>query len=136
MTSTDVSSAPKAIMVVDDEDDIVYIFRKTLELAGYGVFAFTDPILALEHLRMNSDRYGLIVSDVRMPQLSGIEFASKAQEIAPNIPFILMSAFNMSDLQLPDGVKIERLLQKPVTPLQLREIVSAYTTLAADVKNP
>jgi two-component SAPR family response regulator len=100
------------------------------------MFAFTDPILALEHLRMNSDRYGLIVSDVRMPQLSGIEFASKAQEIAPNIPFILMSAFNMSDLQLPDGVKIERLLQKPVTPLQLREIVSAYTTLAADVKNP
>lgn len=131
MTSTDISATPKAVMVVDDESDIVLIFRKSLELAGYGVFAFSDAVSALEHFRLNTDRYGLIISDVRMPRMSGIEFATKLRAIDSSIPIIFMSAFEMSSLQILPELNIAQFLQKPVTPSQLKQIVSKYVTIAA-----
>ena len=133
MTSTD-APATKAVMVLDDEDDIIFILRKSLELAGYGAFAFTDPLLALEHLKTNVDRYGLIITDVRMPRMSGIEFAAQVRTIAPSMPVILMSAFKMSDLQIPSELNIAMLLQKPVTPIQLRKLVSKYISPAKDTE--
>jgi len=75
MTATDL--APKAIMVVDDESDILLIFKMSLERAGYAVYAFTNAGEALEHFKSNKDQYGLIISDVRMPSISGLEFASR-----------------------------------------------------------
>lgn len=130
MTSTSNVTSTKAIMVLDDETDIVFIFRKSLELAGYGVFAFTDPLLALEHLKTNADRYGVIISDVRMPNMSGIEFAREARSIAPSLTIVLMSAFSMADLKIPPELNIAKLMQKPVTPAQLRELVTHYVNPA------
>ena len=117
-------------MVLDDEGDIVFIFRKTLELAHYGVFAFTDPELALEHFKINSDRYGLIITDVRMPGLNGINFAEKVRELSPDITIILMSAFGMAELDIQPELKITELLQKPITPIKLRETVAKYIKVA------
>jgi CheY-like chemotaxis protein len=131
VTSTGISTTPKAVMIVDDESDIVLIFRRSLELAGYGVFAFTDPVTALEHLKSNAGRYGLIISDVRMPGMSGIEFAIKVREIDASIPFILMSAFEMANLDIPPALNITSYLRKPVSPNQLKAIVSKYVTIAA-----
>lgn len=129
MTSTSNVASTKAVMVLDDESDIVFIFRKSLDLAGYGVFQFTDPLLALDHLQNNAERYGLIISDVRMPGMSGIEFAGKVRVISRSIPIILMSAFNMADLNIPPELNVTTLLQKPVTPIQLREMVSSFISL-------
>ena len=75
-------------MVLDDETDIVYILRKSLEFAGYGVFAFTDPAAAFEHFKLNVDRYGLIVTDVRMPIMSGIEFAQEIRSLNPAVAIV------------------------------------------------
>ena len=113
-------------MVLDDETDIVCIFRKSLELTGYGVFAFTDPIMAFDHFKSNIDRYGLIVTDVRMPNITGIEFAMEIRSLNSDVAIILMSAFDMKDLGIPQGLKITELLQKPVTPSQLKDVVSKY----------
>jgi two-component system C4-dicarboxylate transport response regulator DctD len=128
MTST-IDGSAKAIMVLDDEGDIVFIFRKTLELAGYGVFAFTDPELALEHLKTNQDRYGLIISDVRMPKMDGIEFVEKVRKFEPTISIILMSAFSMAELDIQPELKIAELLQKPITPIMLSETVAKFIKL-------
>jgi len=117
-------------MVLDDEDDIVYIFRKALQLSGFRVFAFTNPELALEHFKNNSDRYGLIITDVRMPQMNGIEFAEKVRTFSPSISIVLMSAFSMADLDIRPELKIAEIMQKPVTPVRLHETVSKYIKLA------
>ena len=126
MTRTGNNTAPKAIMILDDESDIVYIFKKALELAGYGVSAFTDPELALEHLQANPDSYGLIISDIRMPKMDGREFVGKVRLFAPSISIILMSAFSMADLNISVESKIAELIQKPITPIRLKEVVSKY----------
>jgi DNA-binding NtrC family response regulator len=118
-------------MVIDDESDIILIFRKSLELSGYGVFAFTDPIEALEHFKLNKDRYGLIISDVRMPQMTGLELFTKIREIDTSIPLILMSAFETASTEINPALNISIFLQKPIKPRQLNEIVSKYLPLAA-----
>ena len=65
------------IQVVDDEFDIVNIIKLYLQGKGLIVFGFTDPLLALEHFRINFKNYTLIVSDIRMPGMNGFEFVGK-----------------------------------------------------------
>jgi len=118
-------------MVVDDESDIVVIFRRSLELAGYGVFAFTDPIEALEDFKLNKDRYGLIISDVRMPRMSGLEFAAKIRGIDTSVSLILMSAFEIAGSEINLALNISKFVRKPVLPSQLKVIVSEYLPMSA-----
>jgi DNA-binding response OmpR family regulator len=78
------SSYPSSsfILVLDDEPDITALIKTTLQRRGYpNVFGFTDPILALEHFKLNSKDYGLVISDIRMPAMNGFEFIRKVKEI-------------------------------------------------------
>jgi DNA-binding NtrC family response regulator len=111
----DLSSSTQSILVVDDELDIVVIFKQALSRQGYTVFGFTDPLLALEHFKVNSKDYGLVITDVRMPRMSGFELAANIKAIKPDAKVVLMSAFEVSDLEFSmPGVKIYDFLRKPV----------------------
>lgn len=105
----------QSILLVDDEPDIVIIFRQALRQHGYVVYGFTDPALALEHFKMNSKDYALIISDVRMPRMSGFELAASVRAIKPDAKIVLMSAFEVSDLELSSSpIKPGDFLRKPV----------------------
>ena len=105
----------QSILVVDDELDSVVIFRQALAKHGYVVFGFTDPALALEHFRLNSRDYALVISDVRMPQMSGFELAASVKAIKPDAKIVLMSAFEVTDLEFStSAVKANDFLRKPV----------------------
>ena len=60
-----------AILLVDDEFDIVTVFTQALKEQGFPVVGFTKPLLALDDFHINSDRYGLVISDLRMPVMNG-----------------------------------------------------------------
>jgi DNA-binding NtrC family response regulator len=108
-------SSAHSILVVDDELDIVLIFKQALSRQGYTVFGFTDPLLALEHFKVNSAGYGLVITDVRMPRMSGFELAANIKVIKPDAKVVFMSAFEVSDLEFSmPGVKINDFLRKPV----------------------
>jgi len=47
--------------------------------SSFNVFGFTNPVLALEHFRMNAKYYHLVISDVRMPTMNGFEFIKKVK---------------------------------------------------------
>lgn len=108
----------KSILVLDDDPDIGNIFKLGLQRKfGSDIFVFTDPFLALEHFKINSERYGVVISDVRMPVMNGYEFVNKVRQINPEVKICLMSAFEVSDLEvnLHNSVKIDEFLQKPVS---------------------
>ena len=117
----------KHILVVDDDFDIVSIIKISLQKSHFNVFAFTDPFLALEHFELNSKNYGLVLSDVRMPGMPGFEFVRKVREIEPDVKILLMSAFEISDLEfsraLPSDTKIDGFVQKPVSPKELVRVI-------------
>jgi CheY-like chemotaxis protein len=97
-----------------------------LEISGFPVFGFTDPLLALEHFTSNATRYALILTDIRMPNMDGLEFAAKVRMLNRRVKILLMSAFDMNDLAIEPSLRISALLQKPLSPLLLKEIVSKH----------
>lgn len=91
------------------------IFRHALSKYGYTVFGFTDPALALEHFKANARDYALVISDVRMPQMNGFELAEKVKAIKPDTKIVLMSAFEVTDLEFSRSiVEANNFLRKPV----------------------
>src|SRR5215831_10807197 len=116
----------KSILVLDDEPDVGYVFKLGLQrILGSDVFVFTDPFLALEDFQIHSDRYGLVISDVRMPAMNGYEFATRVKHINPDIKICLMSAFEVKDLvsNPVNSLNIDEFLQKPLSLQRLAEVV-------------
>ena len=61
------------IIVVDDESDLAFLYKQFITGLGFDVVSFTDSLLAFEHFRQNIDRYCLLITDLRMPGMNGIE---------------------------------------------------------------
>jgi CheY-like chemotaxis protein len=66
-----------SIAIVDDEPDSVQLFKDILTRNGYNVVGFTNPLLALEHIKENQEEYDLILSDYKMIPINGCDFARK-----------------------------------------------------------
>jgi len=106
------------IGVIDDEWDILQLYRDALLASGFSVYAFTNPLIALEHFKANSNSYVVIISDLRMPGLDGIGLIKKVKEINPNIRTFLITAFEVKDSvfhEYKKGNLIDYILQKPIT---------------------
>ena len=114
------------VALVDVELDIVNLFRDCLiGVNDIFIFKFSDPFIALEHFITNNDTYFLIISDLRMPSLCGIEFLKKVKKANPLVRTLLMTAFEIDDKLFQEYTKtdiINDILQKPI---RLKDIRSA-----------
>lgn len=104
--------------MVDDELEIVVIFKSYLRKCGWLVKEFTDPVLALKHFEQHSRDYTALLSDMRMTGMNGFSLARKVKEINPQIKIFLMSAIELSPSEfekvLPT-VKIDGMIEKPLS---------------------
>ncbi|MGB0003882.1 MAG: response regulator [Nitrososphaeraceae archaeon] len=113
------------IMIVDDEVDICNLFRDALQVAGYDVRPFTDPTEALEDFRLHNEEYGVIITDIRMPEMSGIELIKRVNQINKNVKVFLMTAFELKNEELQE-LRMNEFLNKPIYTQQLVEMVKRY----------
>ena len=116
----------KSILVLDDDPDNATLFKLGLQIKfGSDVSAFTDPIMALEHFKINSEKYGLVISDLNMPAMNGYELVTKVKQINPDIKICIISAFEVNDLERNplNSVKIDEFLQKPLSIGKLTETI-------------
>ena len=107
-----------SIILVDDELDIAKVLEQGLERLGFGVFGFTDPLFALEHFHKNSDQYGLVISDLKMPAMNGYEFIKNIKKIKPEVIVFLMTAFEISNNEFRrvlQSINIDEFIQKPIS---------------------
>ena len=106
------------VAIIDDELDITVLFRDAIRgIRGISIFTFTDPIMALEHFKTNRKDYRLIVSDLRMPGINGIELLKRIKELNPLVRTVLMTAFEFNDelfQQYAEKQIINGFLQKPI----------------------
>ena len=84
----------KSIAIVVDDPDLLKIFSEALKMSGYdNVSSFTDPLLAYEHIKENTDKYSLLIIDDKMPNVNGLFLSTKLLEINPKLNVILLSNF-------------------------------------------
>jgi len=123
------SNNQRIVSIVDDEIDITDLFHDALStyIEGISVVSFNGPALALEHYTQNKQEYALIISDMRMPLMTGLELLKKVKELNPKVRTMLVSALDMHDnpefqKYLKDRV-IDSFLEKPITINRLCEKV-------------
>lgn len=118
----------KIVSIVDDESSTANLFYNALRtIRGINVFSFADPIEALEHLKINRRDYAVMISDLRMPVINGVQLLKTAKELNPSARTILITAYHIDDNLLQEYIKkeiINSFLQKPVGVDQLRSEVS------------
>jgi two-component system nitrogen regulation response regulator GlnG len=88
----------KKIWILDDDKSIRWVLQKALEKNNYNVLAFGNTNEAINHF--NHDMPDLIISDIKMPGESGLQFLEKVKGKFPNIPVIIMTAFSDLDSTL------------------------------------
>ena len=115
------SENKQIISIVDDEEDISTLFRLAIDenVEGYDVISFNDPIFALEHFIENASSYALVISDLRMSGLNGLELLKKVKEANSSVRTILMSGYNFDEVKsyqdyMELGV-IDSTIEKPIT---------------------
>jgi DNA-binding NtrC family response regulator len=104
-------------LVVDDDLDIAHVLKQGLQKNRFLVSAFSSPEEALKNFQSNSKDYCLMLSDIRMPGISGIRLARKVKEINPNVKVVLMTSFEINDNEFSKvfpSTQVDGFVQKPV----------------------
>ena len=95
---------------------------KLCSTEGMKVLRFTDPVNALEHFKINRKDYALIISDLRMPVINGVQLLKTVKDLNPSARTVLTTDFEYDSELIQDYTKkqiINGLLQKPVQPHEL-----------------
>jgi two-component system CheB/CheR fusion protein len=85
------TSNSKRILLVDDEADVISLFKMVLEMNGFEIDAYSDPEEALSNFKPNS--YGLALLDIRMAPLNGFELYKKMKNIDGSLKACFITAF-------------------------------------------
>jgi two-component system response regulator ChvI len=116
-----------AVLLIDDDKDILTVLKRSLELKGVNTYGFTNPVLAVEHFRNNAASYDIVVTDIRMPQMNGFEVARAVKEIRPDIKLAFITAFeiNKSEFEkvLP-STNVDAFITKPVKSDTFVEVIN------------
>jgi len=102
------------LLLVDDEEAIVYVFRKYLERAGYAVSSANSGLDAIPIFE--SERIDAVVTDLRMPGLSGEGLITRLRSARPSLPAVIVTAYAGECKLHLAGVPV---LNKPVSPDEL-----------------
>ena len=110
-----IQKGTEQILIVDDEDSTVRMEKQMLEQLGYHVTARTSSIEALEAFRAAPDKFDLVITDMTMPNMTGVELAKEILNIRSNIPIVICTGF--SEQMSKDTTKamgISGFVMKPV----------------------
>jgi len=115
------------ILLAEDDGDMRRFLEKALQKAGHDVISFEEGLSAYE--RLKTEPYDLLLTDIVMPEMDGIELARKAAELDPSIKIKFITGFAAVALNPDnDAPKDAKVLSKP---FHLRELVDEVERLIA-----
>ena len=119
-----IAGGSESLLLVDDEAPIVALMKRILGNLGYRADGFTDARQALAAFEENPDDYDLIISDMTMPNLSGLELAQAVQSIRADMPIVICTGFSemMSREKLAEA-GVRNVIIKPVLKDELARTV-------------
>ena len=122
----------KYVVIVDDDNLIEEFLEEFLREAGYGEKSFGDPTKAFDFIKENREEVALVIADISMPCMTGIELGKELMKTASGIPVIILTGHpgppDADDL--PSNIRM--VLQKPII---RKEFLSAIKTLIGSAQN-
>jgi len=118
ITYTDKDRPLARLLVVDDDPDNAQVIKLGLLKCGFLVDAYTNPEEALQKFKSNADSYSLILSDIWMKSISGIQLAKQVKEVNPNVKVLLLTGSEMGGKEFSEfsaSISIDGFIQKPIT---------------------
>jgi len=115
----------KKVVLVDDDELVADMVYRVLMDQGYQVQSFNCPLAALAEFEVNGEQWDLLITDYRMPNLTGVELIQKIHEKRKNLPVILHTGYldeAKSQEPSPDWVTLEK-------PVEQRRLLSAISEL-------
>lgn len=130
--STNISGS---VLFVDDEPAAVQIMILMMKKLGHTIHAESSPVQALKLYTENPERFDLVITDLTMPEMTGIQLAGELHKTTPELPVILMTGYGKIIDQATSfsHYGISRLLKKPVKLVQLSAAVNEV--LSATIQN-
>jgi len=113
-------------MIVNDNTDLVELFKTTLDHQGIETYTFTDPTLALKKIKAEPDQFSLVIINYagQLKQYKG-KFAKEVKAVNKNIKVVLASGYNFSAMEISNNGYDEFLL----LPVKLSTLVSTVKEL-------
>ena len=107
------------ILVVDDEPDTAFTYKTLLSAEGYDVQVFTDSQEALKHFAQRPDpssHYQLVLLDIRMPRLNGLQLFYRIKAVSPNTKIMFCSALDIAEelTSILPGISYHHIIKKPM----------------------
>ena len=119
-----VHGAGEHVLFIDDEPMLNRSASRCLERSGYRVSTYSDPRRAIEELRGRPGDFALVITDMNMPNLSGLEVARAVRELRPDLPILLLSGNLDEEVRAEAAqIRIDHVIQKPWTFDDLAEAV-------------
>ena len=109
----------KAIAIINDDPDLLNIYSDVLEMSGYTVSSFSNPLLAYKKIKENPNEYSLVIIDEKIPKINGLFRSTELLEINPKINVIILSNFKNFKYNYKFSI-----LKKPVSILKLINVVN------------
>lgn len=117
---------PLSILIVDDEEELATLFAELVKAMGLDVTSFTNPLAAYDYFKDNTSKFSLVITDLRMPGMCGLELANKIRQLNESVRIFLISAFDTFGLesdQSYQSAKIDRIIQKPIKLAVLKNFI-------------
>jgi PAS domain S-box-containing protein len=102
------------VFFLDDEKELAAMGKKILEKLGYAVTSFDDAKIALEAFRERARDFDVVVTDLTMPGLTGLEFTNQIRTVRPEIPVVLTSGYTAS--LTADGLQAQGVTESLLKP--------------------
>ena len=103
------------VLLVEDDDDNRELMTEVLEADGYEVVTAASGAEALR--RLSEQRMDVVVTDVGMPGMGGLEVARGAKKVAPDVPVVVVTGYaEREDITAARGREVDSILVKPVDP--------------------
>ena len=118
MTAKPSALLPKRILLAEDDDSMRVFLERALAKAGYEVIAFANGQEAFD--RLKQEPFTLLLTDIVMPHMDGIELARRASELDPELKIMFITGFAAVTLRAGKAMPQARVLSKP---FHLRDLV-------------
>ena len=126
------NSSSRTVLIVEDDVDLASLYKSIFQKTGFNAISFTDPLLAFDHFKSNPYFYNLVLTDLRMPGMSGIDLAKEIRNIRNGIVIWLVTAFMIEDFLHDHNFKIARfdmVLEKPIKYAYLKQIIKSIPSV-------